>query len=229
MVEFCINHIIKHISSTKNVCEIFVSACLSNYPTLRDALSNYIDENFYAVLRSKEFLVLPYEQLKMVMKKHQTGNRDPLVLQYEELLLDFIMRWTLHSRQDRRRYFQELISSINFEKIPQHYLEVLSIKYRVNCDRYDDLKTCLTAFFESDTIEASAVLCKNPFKNLALHVYIEYEIDDENNHGTLTDVFSISRCQSKWSSIQLENCKAPPYYSSDFEGGIIIGLDEPCT
>ena len=143
----CLGYIERNVLSLGNIIEIFNFACAMNKIHLRSRLRTYIKENLQVFCENDELglLKISFDELKIQLEQLYfiPLRRCDLRLTDEDFLLNGLMRWVYHSRNDRAKHFEELSACIDFEKISTACLVFLSKEFDFKCDDKISLKTCL--------------------------------------------------------------------------------------
>ncbi|XP_014251067.1 kelch-like protein 5 isoform X2 [Cimex lectularius] len=150
VVEACSNFLKKQLDPS-NCIGIALFADSRSCTKLRDAAVAYIAEHFVDVLKSQEFLMLPFNEICKIL------SSDDLNIPSEETIFYGLMSWVQHDQENRKSDLVKLLEYVKLPLLPPaflvdvvepsigpegHSLVIEALKYHVLPER----RACLRSF-----------------------------------------------------------------------------------
>lgn len=127
--ERCVQHFQNSAGAIARAMEIFAFACMRKKTDLIDALREHIFRFLNHFSEDSAFMEISYNELSILLKceniPSRNGNR----------LLNTVIRWIHHAREERGIYREELMKMIDFARVSPQYVLFMLNEYENIIDR----------------------------------------------------------------------------------------------
>lgn len=177
----CVEFVLKY-TPLPNALDAYLFVCTTKLSRITRTLSLYLTKPLKKFFKTDEFLEIPFDIFRVILKLWVSTSRDALV--------KAIIRWVSFSREERVHHFAEIVSLNPFKNISSAYVQILVEKLITDTEDV----TALTRVDESVTINR----CHDATKNL-LHIFVvgaDSQLPSRNEEDLYGRVYSVTPRQN---------------------------------
>ena len=182
-------------------------ACQFNCDSLRQTAIKFMNENFVAVVKSEDFLILEFNKVKELI------CRDELNISEEEEVYEAVLTWVKHDLSSRECFLADLLKCLRVFSLSKYSIDRILkkeelVKKSLTCIAI--MNTGLEYFLYPDRFLGSVLKHRNSIEKDE-HVVLLHDGVEINADAISKDVYCFVLSTKKWQQL----CSIPPFIDDD--------------